>query len=89
MLRRTVFEILASALLWLLGMRQAAESSACPACGSMRLECTRASAEACEYRCADCGQVHTRKPGDPHAYAFFPADVERMRNVDIPPLWGG
>jgi len=31
--------------------------------------------------------THTRKAGDPNAYAFFPPDIERACNPDLEPTY--
>ncbi len=36
---------------------------------------TRCHDDGDEYRCTRCGKVHTRKPGNPDAFIFFPGDI--------------
>jgi hypothetical protein len=70
-------------------MTSATQTPVCPWCGGTSLARARSDGTATEFLCYSCKMRHTRKAGDPDAYAFYPPDVGPAvaAGDDVPPLF--
>ena len=69
----------------------APRSFECPWCDRVGSHLpNRVHGTATEFRCSKCRNTHTRKTGKEDAFAFFPADIDRMESDSVPiiPLAG-
>jgi hypothetical protein len=64
------------------------DASFCPWCEkTIAPQLRRWRADAAEYACPGCGQRHTRKPGDPGIFVFYPGDIDLAVSHDVEPLF--